>query len=302
MELWHGDIRFLPYWEETAAVQSRTEDVLCSAHTRPGATVLWLMNTAREARRASVAVDLEALDLTGRDLHIFDAETGAALELRRGVLTVDVPARTWRAIRLKETPGLAGGQTFVCRFDDGDAVAEASLGDAWPDRALPRAYARGRSGKALPLPGRIQYRLRHHVRPAAGSISFAINLERGRNPGRILSLGNLELWLNNDQVRLREGEPFTDDRGRRRQRWTFVVEAPLPEAEADGWHSVELRWEERAFVLVVAGRTFKHTLARPMPTPPMGRGLAIDRLVDLTFEGPNHGTVLLDDLVMRRGD
>jgi hypothetical protein len=100
LELWHDDTRFLPYWKSGQGIASSSPDILVSAHLRPGHGVLWIVNTAREDRRARVQLDLNALGFKAERMLAYDAETGERCNLRGDALSVEVPKRTWRAVRL----------------------------------------------------------------------------------------------------------------------------------------------------------------------------------------------------------
>ena len=80
MQIWQGDIRFLPYWKPKLGLECKTPDVLVSAHVRSGYVVIWVMNTARAGRRAEVVLDPEG-PRAGR----FRAHAGLRCGDRRGL-------------------------------------------------------------------------------------------------------------------------------------------------------------------------------------------------------------------------
>jgi len=324
LELWPDDTRFLPYWKTGLGIESATKDVLVSAHARPGRAVLWIVNTSHQDRRATVRVDLAKLGFDSRKTVAFDAETGERYRLGRGVLahshtvTLDVPARMWRAVRLmhslspRERAGVrdAGATeelTFIAAFDGGEAVADEALGHRYargrgPD--APKAEAEGKSGKGMSLDEPFAFDARHHAAPEQGTIAFQLKLTDPKANGTLVALGSPKLELRLDRGRL----------------WVSDGKAKPPseaDAKAQGagvsdgaWHQVKLLWrsqssataKETGFGISVDGGRVE--LGAPVPIRPMGRGLDIRdyrRRIEpgrITF-GPIKGAAI-DDLTMSR--
>jgi hypothetical protein len=203
LQMWHDDIRFLPYWKTGQGVASRTPDVLASAHARPGHAVLWIMNVAKANQRAAVALDLKALGLdAARPLRVFDAETGEQHKLAGNVLSVDVPKRMWRCVRLVQDDLLTGGTTFVARFDK-DAVADAALGCPLPNVAteakIPQATAEGKAGKGFALEAAVSYNARHNIPAGQGTIALDLKCDAAMS-GTVLAVAPVTLRLDRGKL------------------------------------------------------------------------------------------------------
>ena len=302
LEMWHPDIRFLPYWETGHGIESRTKDILVSAHVRPRHAVLWVVNTAREARKAIVRVDLKKLGLDAKKTVAFDAETGERYRLRDRLLarsdslTIDVPARMWRAIRLVQSERLSDGVAFTAAFDGDEVAADEALGHRYARgrwSAVVKTVAGGKTGRAASLDEALVFDARHHVARGGGRIAFQLQVQGDKPRGTVLALDPRVFSLALDRGKLR----LLGDKRR------VLAEADLPLAPAPAWHAVEIRWQEKDFRVTVDGsEVVSAKLDGPVPVHPMSRGLAIQnyrtRLSPsrLTF-GPLKGA-RLDDLTM----
>ena len=310
LEVWHDDVRFLPYWKEGGGIESSTKDVLVSAHVRKGHAVLWIVNTAREDRRATVRVDLGKLGLDPARTIAFDAETGDPYDLGDGVLTLDVPKRFWRAVRLVAPAVLAKDQTFVARFDAGETVADDALGHRYPKPlsggVLPKAEAEGKTGKGYAMDAALEYGARHHLAPERGSIAMEARFDNTA-AGVLLGAGDLRLSLNKGSLSLAlQRSVETDAGGQKRTspQWQEAAKADTGATAEASWHHVVVDWRGKEVEVRVDGkRLLAATLDGPL-VPPMARGRQIlsHRLhtqpPTVTF-GPVKGAVL-DEVVMSR--
>ena len=100
LELWRDDVRFLPYWKEGLGIKSPSPGILVSAHMRPGQTVLWVFNTAKQDQQAAIRIDAGRLGLGQGKVSCIDAETHQPIAMKEQSLTLTVPARNWRVLRL----------------------------------------------------------------------------------------------------------------------------------------------------------------------------------------------------------
>jgi len=244
------------------------------------------VNTAREERRASVRLDLKKLGVDPARCVALDAETGERYDVRGGRLTLDVPARMWRAVRLMQPKALSGGTTFIARFDT-EAAADEAFGSRYPRGKGGQQLVEGKAGKALSLAEAVTFEARHHVTAEKGSITFQIRLDPATS-GTLVAIGDVRLALN--QKRLSLQQPGTP-----------AAQAPL-DAPA-GWHAVSLRWSGGDVTISVDGAVLlKTTLAQPLPIRPMARGLEIaDHRRRISPTGVTFGPLkegALDDLVM----
>ncbi len=98
------ETRFLPYWEQHPGLSVPTDGrVKVSAYLRPGKALLVLANWSGEATAPEVRLDARALGLPA-GARARDAETGEALALQDGRLTVPVPAKRLRLVEVVSTP------------------------------------------------------------------------------------------------------------------------------------------------------------------------------------------------------
>jgi hypothetical protein len=292
MEMWQDDYRFLPYWKTGLGVESRTPDVIVSAHARPGHAALWIVNKAREDRQAVVQVDLRKLGFDPGKAIALDAETGERYPLSGGAVRVTVPKRLWRAVRLVQPNLLKGNQTFLARFDRGELAADEALGYRFArEFEGRRAESPGKTGRAVSLDQPLSFPCRHHVTQAAGTIEYQLQADVAKASGRLLTIEKLELHLNKDKLRLQaEGR--------------LLGEGTLAAAAGTAWHTVAIAWKDGSFTVTWDGKpSLAATLATPLPIPPPGRGLEIANPRKYTQQpylsiGPIAGTAL-DDLVMQ---
>ncbi|MFW6162522.1 MAG: glycoside hydrolase domain-containing protein [Planctomycetota bacterium] len=301
LEMWDPAIRFLPYWKDRPALDCPTEDMVVSAHVRPRHAVLWVVNTAREARDATVRVELDKLGFDASKTVAFDAETGTRHALDRPLLarahrlTVRVPSRMWRAIRLMHPTRLRGKQTLVASFDGEEVAADEALGHRYargksPDPAT--TVPGGKTGRAASLDQGLSFDARHHVTRASGRIAFHLRHRGAKAPsGTLLAIDrDLTLRLGHGKLRLAAA--------RRKTR----AEADLA-LQPNQWHAVVIAWKGRAVRVTVDGEeVLSATLDGPVPVRPMGRGFDIQshrtrvKPSRITL-GPLDGA-LLDDLTM----
>ena len=310
LELWHDETRFLPYWKEGLGLESKTKDVLVSAHVRPGHAVLWIVNTAREDRQAAVRVDMKNLGLDPAQTVAFDAETGEPIDIRSGTLTVTVPKRFWRAVRLDQPKGLTGGATFVATFDGGETVADAALGNRYPqpakDGGLPQGIVEGKTGKGFALEQALVVSARHNAAPGQGTIAFQVKLAPDAS-GILLATGRFKLAVAKGKVTAAAEKQTETGEGKDKRvtaRWETLTTADLPAEPEAAWHGIKLRWKDKDVKVEMDGKEIAAaTLDEPL-LPPMARGREIQdyrlrtRPPTVTF-GPAKGAVL-DDLVMGR--
>lgn len=309
-QMWREDITFRPYWNSGWGAESTTDGVIVSAHTYPGHALLWVLNTSHESRRAELQIAPEKLGITGPDLRVFDAETSEPLALNNGALTVEVPARLWRAVRLVQPEDLKGSQTFVASFDDGEVAADEALGHRYATgRDVSRATAHGHRGLGVDLGRAYQFDLQHHVSSRGGRIKWRMILDRDRQ-GTLLEIDSgkptgtelqkLKISLEEDQLVLAIAPPLEEDR--RRPDWQTVSRDKwMPTA---GWHEYSVAWDGTQFTLTEDGKPLMSAelpAAVPIRKPPHGIGelrLGTPHVYParVTF-GSIEGAVL-DDLVM----
>ncbi len=94
------DARFLPYWSSGDVLAVAQPEAIASAYARDGAgAVLVVSNLADEEREVAVEVDLQAIGIDG-EASAGDVLDGGEVTLAGTALTVSVPARDFRLIRL----------------------------------------------------------------------------------------------------------------------------------------------------------------------------------------------------------
>ena len=320
-ELWRDDVRFLPYWKTGLGVESKTPGIIVSAHARPGHALLWIVNTSHEDKQAAVQLDWQKLGLKADKTIVFDAETGERITVPGGRLTVSVPKRLWRAVRLFEVKSLKGDQTFVADFNGGEAAANEAFGYrynlGWTVR---RAFARGKSGMGLYLDEACSLWPRHNLRRDSGSIEWNLQLN-GATDGTLLafSVGNpapedalreLNVLLRNGKVVLQGqvAEKTDDPKQPVRIVAKDLTTADLPAAAPDQWRAAKVSWQGKEFHMALDGREILVAqMPGLMPIPPWEHGLETTRKVPQAWEirsptmafGPVKGAVM-DDLIMRR--
>ena len=288
LELWRDDIRFLPYWKKGLGIECATEGFDVSAHVRPGSAVLWVVNENRADGSAQIRLEAGKLGLdSSRALQAYDAETGARYPLQGDLLTVAVPKRMWRAVRLFQPRQLAGNATFVADFDQ-DAGATEAYGSRYPvGKSLPELLP-GRKGRGISLDQPVSFLAREHVSSESGSIGFTFRM-MAHGTGTLLRVAGLDLSVSNGRITLMV------DR--------VPVHPELPVDVGANWNEVLLNWEGRKVqVLYNGSKIFSASLREMLPLTGQGRGFEIRdfrRHIEpskVTF-GPLSGTVL-DDLHM----
>ena len=293
MQMWNDDIRFLPYWKQQPGLECKTADVLVSAHVRRGQAVVWIMNTARAGRKAEVAIDRKALGLDAtRPARIFDAETGEDYLPAGNVLSLEIPRRMWRCVRIVEDPRLADGATFVARFEK-DAVADAAFGCPLPivpnEALIPLAVAEGKTGKGLPLDAAVVYNARHNMPAGRGRMTFDLHCDAAAG-GTLLGVADLAIRLGQGKLRLHQGHEKP-------------VEAALTFPAAAAWHSFAISWNESDLRVACDGREVLVARLQSPLIPPLQRGIRIrghGKSTDVPFSlGPVRGGVI-DNLVIGR--
>lgn len=290
LELWQDDTRFLPYWKKGLGIDCPTPGFDVSAHVRPGRAVLWVVNENRQDGQAQVRLDLAKLGLDpARELQAYDAENGQHYPVVGGVVTVPVPKRMWRAVRLFQPQRLAGNVTFVADFDH-EAGAVEAYGGRYPlGKALPELVPSGRTGWGLSIDRPVEFLARQHVRVNNGSISVAFRTP-GYGTGTLLSVGSLELRLSNRKIDLIAPNGA-------------VSPLSASAVEGWGWNQLRLSWQGREVQVAANGTPiFRATLLEPLQLTGWGRGADI-RDTGRNSEpskvtlGPIPGGVI-DDLIM----
>lgn len=275
LELWRDDVRFLPWWMKGTGIESTISGVLASAHARPGNTVLWIVNTNRADKTAAIRIDARKIGLDpGMDIQAYDAEDGTRYPIAGGLLTVPVPKRMWRAVRLSQPQLLGRGVGFVADFEHEVAATEAWGGRYPLGDSLPQPVAEGKTGKGASLETPLVFAARHHVSGAQGVISLDVRLS-GSTGGPLVTLGALELSIDSQATLLLRGAALVwsaeeAERG---------VKAKTPPAHcfADrAWHSITLAWSGRdVWVSCDGAMALAAQLSTQMQLPGMGRAQQI---------------------------
>lgn len=300
MEMWREDMRFLPYWKPGLGVEPRTPDARVSAHVVPRRAVLWVFNTARQDQVVQVALDLKKLGLSSKGLRAFDAETGEAVAFDGRAISVPVPRRMWRAVRLVNSDRLKGDMTFTASFDKGETSADEALGDAYSTQ-LQNACAPGRAGFGVWMDQPLVFHTRHHVTRESGAVAFALR-PAAANGGTLLTLGNgtnqvVITWKTNgmDVTQVLKRDAAAEK----------VAAGSLPAPDAAGWIAVRVKWEGHKLTVEANSQpVVSADLPGPVAIRPMdSRGLQINESwhgqasVSSLVLGPFPGAIL-DDLVM----
>ncbi|MGD1072144.1 MAG: glycoside hydrolase domain-containing protein [Bryobacteraceae bacterium] len=290
LELWRDDVRFLPWWTKGTGIDSTVSGILASAHVRPGNAVLWIVNTNRDDKTAGIRIDARKIGLDPeREIQAYDAEDGKRYSVTDSVLTVPVPKRMWRAVRLSQPRLIGKGLAFFADFEHEVAATEAWGGRYPLGASLPEPVDGGKTGKGASIERPLAFAARHHVSGAQGTISLDVRL-RDSADGTLVSLGGLELVVSQGTLVLRGAVPV-------------ATKGPgLPPITDRAWHSVTLAWLDReVWVSCDGAPALAARLNSPLQLPGMGHGLEIrdDRtLVEpakVTF-GPMHA--IIDNLRM----
>jgi hypothetical protein len=290
LELWREDVRFIPWWGSKTGIESNTPGVIVSAHSRPGNPVLWIINTSREDKIAKIQIDPQKIGLDPAATTLaYDAEDKSRYPMSGGVLTVAVPKRMWRAVRLSQPRLLGRNVDFVADFEHEVAANEAFGGRYALGASLPLPVKGGKDGKGVSLDEGLVFAARHHISGESGTISFDAR-SKGAGDGALVAWGGLELRVSGGKLLLK-GEPLG------------VLALVSPATIGDrSWHSVTIVWNDRDVRVSVDGAPAISTpLNKPLVIPGMGRGEDIrdeQRHVEpgvVTF-GPVHA--IIDNLRM----
>jgi Family of unknown function (DUF6067) len=262
LELWRDDIRFLPWWVKGTGIESTVSGVIASAHVRPGNSVVWIVNTNREDKVASIRIDAQKIGLDPRTpIQAYDAEDGARYPIANGVLTITVPKRMWRAVRLSQPRLLGQNLAFVADFEHEVAATEAWGGRYPLGDSLPVPVDGGKSGKGAALEKGLSFATRHHISGDHGAISLDVRL-KDASDGPLVTVGGLELRVLKGALVLR-GAVASKDLGE-------------PRLADRAWHSVRLLWHGRdIWVYSDGAAALTGRLNAPMQLPGMGHGAEI---------------------------
>jgi len=303
MKLWRDSVKFLPYWKQQVVTTS-TSDVVISAHTQPNETSLWIVNTSWEDREAAITVDLQSLGLSGKSLQAFDAETAEPVKLTKaGEMSVVLPPRMWRAIRIVKLTDLEDGQTFVATFDQATLTADAAIGN--PSALTPVAghwddvtYVDNDSGgKAIAIDRRthIRFSTRHHAFAQAGEITMRFQRSKDDAFGTIFILDDLRLELGGDgklSIQRVEGRQATT-----------LADNDEVQLDTGKWYSLRLSWSSDGTTVSLDGKPLLQTDQAPSLDTDR-RGLHIhhnrfNRAGPPTFGFGPARSVLIDGLEIR---
>lgn len=319
LALWEETVHFLPYWKKGLGMKSETEDVIVSAHIRPEDAVLWIVNTARENRDAKVLLDLATLGITGTPTAVYDFETGEAIALttsdpKAATLTVPVPARLWRGIRVRNTPLLADNATFRASFEKGTSDADAAWGNQFAELtcpapgkkrgavAIPTVDLEGKAGQGARLDHGLRYRSRLNLDDEQGSLSFQLrcDLQSDKMTRLVAFTPGGKKVQQGLSIGIKKGEVYREV-GRS---WEKVEMTGTLPTDA-GWHEIGLKWGPEGITLSVDGsEVATHSKAarigpwKHSPYLVPNRDLFHFYHDKITF-GPVRGGVI-DDIVIRR--
>jgi hypothetical protein len=263
LELWRDDVKFLPWWVKGTGIESAVPGIIASAHVLPGKSVLWIVNTNRADKTASIRIDAGKVGLDpSAEVQAYDAEDGTRYPIANGVLTVPVPKRMWRAVRLSQPKLLRQGLAFVADFDREVAATEAWGGRYPLGDSLPRPVDGGKSGKGASLDTPLAFAARHHVSEAQGTISLDARL-RDSAGGQLVALGGLALSVAKDGSLVLLGADVSKA-------------SPAPCFSDLAWHAIALAWSGRDVWVSCDGATvLKAQMASPLRLPGMGRAQEI---------------------------
>ena len=270
-------------------IESTVPGVIASAHVRPGNSVVWIVNTNRDDKTAAIRIDAQKIGLDpAREIQAYDAEDGTRYSITSGLLTVPVPRRMWRAVRLSQPRLLARDIAFVADFEHEVAATEA-WGDRYPlGGSLPLPVENGRVGKGAPIAAPLIFAARHHISGGHGTISLDLRLTDSTD-GAVVTVEGLELSIHSGALALR-GATLTGHG------------AACPTVADHAWHGLTLTWSARDVQVSCDGVvTLTGRLNTPLQLPGMGRGLEIrderTRTEPATVKfGPLHATI--DNLSM----
>ncbi len=287
LELWRDDVRFLAYWKRGLGIECPTPGIDVSAHVRPGNAVLWVVNENRQDLKVLIRLDLNKLGLDPGAVRAYDAETGERYAIENGSLSVTVPRRMWRAVRIFQPKQLAGNLTFIADFDHEIGAVEA-FGGRYPlGEALPELVP-GRRGNGVALDRPVSFLARQHIKGESGAIKFFFRAGE-HSTGTLLQVGGLALGVTNGRMFLtcdkKEISPLT------------------PVSSGSNWNEVAVNWLGGKIQVTYDGsEVFELRLTAPLQVAGWGRGFEIRdpqrhlEPSEVTF-GPLRGGVL-DDLQM----
>lgn len=293
LQMWRDDIRFLPYWKSGLGIESKTKDVLVSAYTRPGHTMLWIMNTAHADQHAIMQINLKQLGLDAKKTIAFDLETGERYVITNGKLEIAVPQRMWRGVRLQQLTLLTNGLTFFDNFEKADGTANETFGNpnSYFQSRNVKAFVPGKTGLGVSLDTSVGFATRQNLSSASGAVSCQFNFDPATSTGTLLAVDTFNISLNKGKVQVTQSNKLLAEGN---------LQLPA------GWHTLTVKWTAQTLTVSCdATVVITAQLDTPLPIQPMKRAIdliktAYDRLdmQQITF-GPIKGAVM-DDLSMSR--
>ena len=272
LELWRDDVRFLPWWVkgDRNRIDRLRSDRFCAYPARERCTL------GRQHRTGKTRPPVFALTATKKSvstrlaqaIQAYDAEDGTRYTISGGVLTVPVPKRMWRAVRLNQAKLLGRNLSFFADFEHEIAATEARGGRYPLGNSLPGPVEGGKSGKGAPIESALSFSVRHHVSGAQGAISFDVRFRTSNagnlNDGALVSVGDLALKVTKGVLELR-GAGLTNVGVRSH----MVLGDQI-------WHSVTLAWVGNdVWVSCDGAIMLAARLNAPFQLPGMGRGTEI---------------------------
>jgi len=302
------DVTFTGYWKADAPARALTEGALVSVHRSPARAVCWVVNTTREDRVVSVALDWKRLGLDPRATRAWNVETGTAIPLSRTGFEVETLKRDFVGVLLVQARLLKPGETFRATFDQGPDADEA-IGCEMLYGATNR-MPDGRGGQALAIAeGEVQLWGHLNLSESSGRLSFrglvaadrygaivrtVIPSVRGITPPGAPILFERRKGGGNtsDQLVLRVDRPSTKDSPP-----PPSVSAPL--SLEPGWHDFEWRWKGGTLEAWVDGQQVL-SLADIRLNLHEATGPEIVTMARFVFGGPRGCLVALDDVHTHR--
>jgi len=292
LELWRNDVKFLPWWVKGTGIESTVPGIIASAHVRSGNAVLWIVNENRGDMTASIRIDAAKIGLDpGVAIQAYDAEDGKRYPIAKGVLTVPVPKRMWRAVRLSQTRLLGRNLAFVADFEHEVAATEAWGGRYPLGDVLPVPVEGGKTGKGALIERPLVFSARHHVSGAEGAVTIDVRFRSTDiGDGTLISVGDIALRVAKGAFML-AGTVSSEIRSK-----TCALVADQT------WHSVTLAWRANdVWVFCDGDMVLRARLNRPLLLSGMGHGNEIrDNRADTepaqVVLGPMHA--IIDNLRM----
>lgn len=299
------DVTFHAYWKDNNPAKVTTPGCLASMHATPGRAIVWVVNTNREDAEARLTVDLAALKLNPATTIAVDAESGEAIAIKDGALSLSVLRRDFKAVHLIDTAGarklddalageLAKGLRFWATFENQRPRAAFAVGSdrfVAAGRSGEIAYPAGREGKGLAAPCQMWA----HLNTAAKAGRLAFDAKLTDKNGTVLQMGLLTLrrvgknaWqLSSDHNPI---EKYWNDRPIRTKDPEKIQNVTVQAPEA-GWHRIELAWADGTATLSVDGKALGTIpLAGDWAGPPTPRGPQLLQTARPTF-GDDKGTI-----------